>query len=167
MSSVICLKAWPHLLHHTGTSRRFQPSRCSWCPVSLQTSPEPWAPLPSRSLSSSLQASGCHFLWVKEIQTDLGRALCRGGWHRVQVGEVIFNWLYLQFHSLVPAPAPPVTLSPRRGPSCTMELCRPCSPCSSCAIVVWAAGYFLLGAKDYSVIRNVCLSGRLRNKDYK
>lgn len=59
-------------------------------------------------------------------------------------------------------------LPPLRRLSCTIgALCRPCSPCSSCAIVVWATGYFLLGAKDYSVIRNVCLSGRLRNVDYK
>lgn len=59
-------------------------------------------------------------------------------------------------------------LSPLSRVSCTIGASlRPCSPCSGCAIVVWATGYFLLGAKDYSVIRNVCLSGRLRNKDYK
>lgn len=65
-------------------------------------------------------------------------------------------------NSLVPTqPLPPPACPASSGPCC------PCSPRSSCTIVVWATGYFLLGAKDYSVIRNVCLSGRLRNKDYK
>lgn len=118
-------------------------------------------------LAPPLQASGSHFLWEKGIQADLGNAFCRGSWHHVQVGKVIFNWLYLQFHSLVPSPAPPAIPLPRQQPVLPHWACAPCSPCSSCAIVVWATGYFLLGAKDYSVIRNVCLSGCLRNKDYK
>lgn len=118
--------------------------------------------------SSSPPDSGSHFLWEKEIQADLGNAPCRGGWHCVQAGKAIFNWLYLPFHSLVPTPALSATPLPPQQPVLHHRAPRcPCSPCSSCAIVVWATGYFLLGAKDYSVIRNVCLSGRLRNKDYK
>lgn len=119
--------------------------------------------------SSSLQVSGFHFLWEKEIQADLGNTPCRGGWHHVQVGKAIFNCYICSSTHLSQPQAPPATLLPPLGSlSCTIRaLCRPCSPCSSCAIVVWATGYFLLGAKDYSVIRNVCLSGRLRNEDYK
>lgn len=67
-------------------------------------------------LAPPLEASGSHFLWEKEIQADLGNAFCRGSWHHVQVGKVIFNWLYLQFHSLVPSPAPPAIPFPRQQP---------------------------------------------------
>lgn len=106
--------------------------------------------------------------WEKEIQTNLGSVPCRGGWHHVQVGKAIFNcYICSSTHLSQPQPRLP-PLSPLRSLSCTIGApCRPCSPCSSCAIAVWATGYFLLGAKDYSVIRNVCLSGRLRNEDYK
>lgn len=73
----------------------------------------------------SLQASSSHFLWEKEIQADLGNAFCRGGWHRVQVGKVIFNCLYLQSHSLVSTLAPPATPSPLSSLSCTIEPALP------------------------------------------
>lgn len=63
-----------------------------------------------------LQTSGSHFLWEKEIQANLGNAFCRGSWHHVQVGKVIFNWLYLQSHSLVPTPDPPAIPLPRQPP---------------------------------------------------
>lgn len=74
--------------------------------------------------SSSLQVSGSHFLWEKEIQANLGNAPCRGGWHHVQIGKAIFNCYICSSTHLSQPQAPPAIPFP---PS---EACpAPSGPC--------------------------------------
>lgn len=146
----------------------FQQSHRSWSSVCLQISPEPWASSSSRSLQ---------LLPSRPLAlTFFGKRRSKPIWEMLSVEEAgtvsRSARLYLTVYICSPThlsqpwprlpPPPPSAACPA-----PLSLHCPCSPCSSCAIVVWATGYFLLGAKDYSVIRNVCLSGRLRNKDYK
>lgn len=158
----------PHSLHQANHCRECQLSLCSWFLICLMTSSE---------VQGSL-SPGC--LWLLHTcplfslplgtrdLSPFGESLWQRGLAQCQVVMVSRSTgLYLTGYiccpnSLVPTqPLPPPACPASSGPCC------PCSPRSSCTIVVWATGYFLLGAKDYSVIRNVCLSGRLRNKDYK
>lgn len=167
-SSVSCLSTWPHFYLQTNSCRECQPSLCSWFLIWLPTSLEPHGSLSPGSLWLLQTWPLCSLPLVTRELSPFGESLWQRGLAQRQVGMVSRSTgLYLTGYiccpnSLVPTrPLPPPVCPASLGPCC------PCSPRSSCTIVVWATGYFLLGAKDYSVIRNVCLSGRLWNKDYK